>query len=135
MIPLTIQAAADSLGAGGISALAALVDKILNYAILLAAVGAVAMALVEALKKLVDVRAKFHAERWTAFMRTNGYTPSPAPHADAYVQLLQLACGVNTSEAHEAVIELARTGRPHPKPRLGLRATRELEMTLTSRAG
>jgi hypothetical protein len=135
MLLLALQAAVDSLGTSAVNALGTLVDKVLNYAILLAAVGAVAMALVEALKKLVDVRAKFHAERWTAFMRTNGYTPSPAPHADAYVQLLQLACGVNTADAHEAVVELARTGKPHPKPRLDMRATRELEQTLTSRAG
>src|SRR5437868_5794219 len=44
-------------------------SNLLDYALALAAVGALAMALIELFKKLLDSRTKFHAKRWTAWMK------------------------------------------------------------------
>ncbi len=129
MTLLSQQAAGGSTVSSAIDVLATLIDKVLDYAILLAAVGAVAMALVEAFKKLVDVRAKFHARRWTRFMKLNGYAArQPPDKEDAFVQLLQLSCGVDQQEACEAVLEL--TGRAGPQPRLGMRGPSDLDKRL-----
>ena len=128
---LAQQAPGGSTVSSAIDVLGTLIDKVLDYAILLAAVGAVAMALVEAFKKLVDVRAKFHARRWTRFMKLNGYAAPQSPDKDdAFVQLLQLSCGVNPQEAREAVLELTGGAGPHPRPRLGMRGPTDLDKRL-----
>lgn len=124
----TRQAATNFTASGSAQMLSALVDRVLDYAVLLAAVGAVAMALLEAIKKLVDFRAKFHADEWTEFMKSNGYVESPQqPHEDAFVQLLQLSCGVNEQEAHVAVLELTKSDKPRAAPRIGWREARDME--------
>lgn len=78
-------------------------DYILDYAIALAAVGALAMALLEAAKKLLDSRTRFHAKRWTAWMMKSG---EPALDAggrrQAYTDLIQLCTGVTGAEADAA---------------------------------
>ncbi|HET9425596.1 MAG TPA: hypothetical protein VFO55_09505 [Gemmatimonadaceae bacterium] len=75
-------------------------DYILDYAIALAAVGALAMALIEAAKKLLDSRTRFHARRWTAWMMKSGEPGlDEATRRQAYIDLLQLATGVTASEA------------------------------------
>jgi hypothetical protein len=52
-----------------VTAVNRLTDFILQYAVALAAVGALAMALIEAGKKIYDSRTKFQAKRWTAWMQ------------------------------------------------------------------
>lgn len=54
---------------GVVTAVNRLTDFLLQYAIALAAVGALSMALIEAGKKLYDSRTKFQAKRWTAWMK------------------------------------------------------------------
>lgn len=130
MIFLAPQAGSPTVS-NAIDRLGALIDEVLDYAILLAAVGAVAMALVEAFKKIVDARAKFHARRWTRFMKLNGYAATQLPDKeDAFVQLLQLSCGVNQQEASEAVYELTGSAGPQPQPRLGMRGPSDLNTRL-----
>jgi HAMP domain-containing protein len=75
-------------------------DYILDYAIALAAVGALAMALLEAVKKLLDSRTRFHARRWTAWMMKSGESEvTEVSRREAYAQLIQLATGVTAGEA------------------------------------
>ena len=75
-------------------------DYILDYAIALAAVGALAMALIEAAKKVADSRTRFHAKRWTAWMMKSGEDAvAAASRREAYAQLLQLSTGVTAREA------------------------------------
>src|SRR5687767_3691196 len=115
MIPL-LQGPTDTSALGVLNGL---VDRLLDYAILLAAVGAVSMALMEVVKKLFDFRARFNAEQWTDFMLWNGYEKSPAPdEGDAFVQLLQLASGVDAEKAQRAVEELTGGEKPRPRPRI-----------------
>lgn len=75
-------------------------DYILDYAVALAAVGALAMALIEAAKKLLDSRTRFHAKRWTAWMMKSGEARLGDPdRRQAYADLLQLCTGVTMTEA------------------------------------
>lgn len=81
-------------------------DFLLRYFIALAAVGALAMALIELWKKLRDSRTRFHARavtRWivearAALSRREGGR-DVAPEA-AYAQLLSLITGIDTERAH-----------------------------------
>ena len=129
---LALQAPAKSSSA--IIAFSALIDRVLQYAILLAAVGTVAMALLEAIKKLFDFRTKFHADNWAAFMKSNGYVPpSGKPtECDAFVALLQLASGVNLEQASAAVQELTGGVNPRPKPRIALAEARTLTQRVSN---
>jgi len=75
-------------------------DNLLDYAIALAAVGALSMALIELFKKLLDSRTKFHAKRWTAWMMKSGEaTMNVDLRKQAYADLIQLCTGVTPSEA------------------------------------
>ena len=86
-------------------------DYILEYAIALAAVGALAMALIEVLKKILDSRTRFHAKRWTAWMMKSGDgSVSPAERRKAYADLLQLCTGVTPDEADRATTTLVDGG-------------------------
>ena len=71
---LAILQVADTTGTARriFDAVGGFTDYILDYAIALAAVGALAMALIEAAKKLLDSRTKFHAKRWTSWMLKSG---------------------------------------------------------------
>jgi hypothetical protein len=53
---------------GVVAAVNKLTDFVLQYAIALAAVGALSMALIEVGKRILDSRTKFQAKRWTAWM-------------------------------------------------------------------
>jgi hypothetical protein len=93
-------------------------DFLLRYLIALAAVGALSMALIEALKKLFDMRTRFQALRWTRWMSRSafdeGVSGSPAfaaapteegaspNRALAYTELLQLCTGVPRDDAAQA---------------------------------
>jgi hypothetical protein len=82
-------------------------DRILSYAIALAAVGALAMALIEAWKKLRDTRARFHARRWTEVMFPSNMNPGTVRMREiAYRQLLQLSTGATATEVNSALMRL-----------------------------
>jgi hypothetical protein len=85
-------------------AVEAFASNLLDYALALAAVGALAMALIELVKKLLDSRTKFHAKRWTAWMLKSGEdTLTATERNEAYVQLIQLSTGVTQGEAIRSV--------------------------------
>ena len=90
---LLSQAAADStfldklgVGVNGMS------EQILKFLVPVAAVGAMAMALLEVYKKLRGSRRRFHARHWTKFMQQ--IPVDDAIRAAAYQQLLTLSSGV-----------------------------------------
>jgi hypothetical protein len=120
MIQSAAAQANDSLGPKLFQAVAALSDRILSYAIALAAIGALSMALIEAWKKINDTRTKFHARRWTSFMfprptKEDGtHTTSLASETRelAYRQLLQLGSGATEVEAMKVVTQLVENGQP-----------------------
>jgi hypothetical protein len=74
--------------------------NLLDYALALAAVGALAMALIELFKKILDSRTRFHAKRWTAWMTGSGEdVVDAAGRKRAYADLIQLCTGVTPGEA------------------------------------
>jgi hypothetical protein len=94
-------------------------DFLLGYTGALAAVGALAMALIEAWKKLRDSRTRFQAGRWTEWVksspfetgaiaaaRTNLGRSEPLTRELAYGELLQLCTGVPRNEANDAAQRL-----------------------------
>jgi hypothetical protein len=104
--------AADTTGAARrlYDAVGGFTDYILDYAIALAAVGALAMALIEAAKKLLDSRTKFHAKRWTAWMMKSGEAKIDPDHRrQAYTDLIQLCTGVTALEAETASSSLIKS--------------------------
>lgn len=106
---LAFLQAADSTGAARriFDAVGGFTDYILDYAIALAAVGALAMALIEAAKKLLDTRTKFHAKRWTAWMMKSGDAAvDEVARRQAYTDLIQLCTGVTPAEAEAAAAHL-----------------------------
>jgi hypothetical protein len=98
---LLLFQAADSTAAQHVRvAVEAFADNLLDYALALAAVGALAMALIELFKKLLDSRTKFHAKRWTAWMKQSGPGAiDDAGRQAAYADLIQLCTGVTPPEA------------------------------------
>ncbi len=78
-------------------------DFLLRYALALAAVGALAMVLVELAKLMTDGRSRFHARRLTAFIRSLPGTA--AVHERALGELLDLGTGVG---AEHGAVEAAR---------------------------
>jgi hypothetical protein len=105
MVVFLLQAAVDSTAPARrlFDAVGGFTDYILDYAIALAAVGALAMALIEAGKKLLDSRTKFHARRWTSWMMKSGDGKVDiADRRQAYADLIQLCTGVTSSEADQA---------------------------------
>ena len=82
-------------------------DYLLDYALALAAVGALAMALIEAGKKLLDSRTRFHAKRWTGWMLKSGNGQVDlADRRVAYTDLIQLCTGVTKAEADDSASAL-----------------------------
>jgi hypothetical protein len=108
--------AADSTAAQHVRvAVEAFADNLLDYALALAAVGALAMALIELFKKLLDSRTKFHAKRWTAWMKGAG--PGAIDEAGrraAYADLIQLCTGVTPAEATASAQSLVKAGGSLP---------------------
>jgi hypothetical protein len=94
-------------------------EFLLGYTGALAAVGALAMALIEAWKKLRDSRTRFQARRWTQWVRSSPFETSaiaaarkdlgrsePLSRELAYGELLQLCTGVPRKEANDAAQRL-----------------------------
>ena len=69
-------------------------DFLLEYFLVLAAAGALAMAIVELFKKLLDARTRFHARRVTRWLTEWG-----AGSPEALGELLHLAAGVRKEDA------------------------------------
>jgi hypothetical protein len=78
-----------------------LTDFLLKYLIPLTAVGAVSMAIIELVKKMLDTRTTFQARRWVNWMqRIAREDGSVAEHQrGSLCQLLQLCTGVSMDEA------------------------------------
>jgi hypothetical protein len=109
-----------SVSSGVVAAVNRFTDFLLQYAIALAAVGALAMALIEAWKKLFDSRTKFQARKWIQWVERSAFDASilgiPAdsvgPGASsvtrvaALAELLQLSTGVSRQEADAAAHDL-----------------------------
>ncbi len=101
-------------------------DFLLGYVGALAAVGALSMALIEAGKKLLDSRTRFHALRWTQWLQRSPFDPSLIGSSDAksgagqsvqtpslvlaYGELLQLCTGVSLAVAIDAADRLLAGG-------------------------
>lgn len=114
-----------------VTAVNRLTDFILQYAIALAAVGALAMALIEAGKKIFDSRTKFQAKRWTEWMdhaaadenaaaileRKEGWDAAAAAgvRVTAFADLLQLCTGVSVEEARLNAERLLQSGGRIPR--------------------
>jgi hypothetical protein len=80
-------------------------ELLLDYAVALAAVGALAMVVIEVAKMLLDMRTRFHARRWTTFM--TDVAPGDARLREAaFVQLVQLCTGVTEPDARKTVTTL-----------------------------
>jgi hypothetical protein len=84
----------------------AFADFLLKYFVALAAVGALAMALLELAKKLFDWRTRYHASAVTRWIRAWGGTP----HDAAYAELLHLCTGTALESAQAAATALLRSG-------------------------
>ena len=96
--------AADSTAALHVrGAVEAFASNLLDYALALAAVGALSMALIELFKKILDSRTRFHAKRWTAWMKKSGDgVIDLVDRRQAYADLIQLCTGVTPGEATDS---------------------------------
>ena len=98
-----LQAAESTAAQHVRGAVEAFASNLLDYALALAAVGALAMALIELCKKLLDSRTKFHAKRWTAWMKKSGDGVIDfVDRRQAYADLIQLCTGVTPGEAADS---------------------------------
>lgn len=107
---------------GVVTTVSRFTDFIVQYAIVLGAVGALSLALIEAGKRLLDSRTKFQARRWTRWMMDTPVETgliflsggSESPHeltvldvrTAALADLLQLCTGVPAPEAQSAAENL-----------------------------
>jgi hypothetical protein len=101
--------AADSLPGGVLGAVGKLTDFLLGYAVALAAVGALAMALIEAWKKLRDSRTRYHAKRWVHWVKSISLAHNvPDQHraqitpVGVLTDMLQLCTGISREAAAAA---------------------------------
>jgi hypothetical protein len=76
-------------------------DFLLEYFLVLAAAGALAMATVELFKKLLDARTRFHARATTRWLLSWGHGGE-----DGLAELLHLAAGITRDEARCRAREL-----------------------------
>lgn len=84
-------------------------DFLLSYFVALAAVGALAMALIELAKKLHHIRTRYHAQQVFRWLQDEfGRTPSPLA-LPCLAELLQLCCGINREHAEHAALDLVAT--------------------------
>ncbi len=91
---------------GVVTAVNLFTEFLLRYLGALAAVGALSMALIEAAKKLLDSRTKFHALRWTRWVMR---APA-ASHSRALTEMIQLCTGVTPDEASAEADKLIERG-------------------------
>jgi hypothetical protein len=99
-LPQQVDSTAAQHVRGAVEAFA---SNLLDYALALAAVGALAMALIELFKKLLDSRTKFHAKRWTSWMAKAGDGAiDKSDRRQAYADLIQLCTGVTPGEAADS---------------------------------
>jgi hypothetical protein len=108
------------LSTGVVAVVNSLTDFILKYAVALAAVGALSMALIELWKKLFDSRTKFQARRWTQWMKKESAfeekilpedpaksTSSTSPSREAAMaELIQLCTGVPDEDGAQTARDL-----------------------------
>ena len=110
-----------SLATGLLQAVNSFTDYLLSYVIALAAVGALAMAIIEAWKKVFDTRTKFHARRFTSWVHKSiaeavlARLPAKPEPVDAIADILQLCTGVSRSEALASARRLAGAGGRLPR--------------------
>ncbi len=114
---MPFQATPDSaLASGLLNTVNAFTDYLLSYVIALAAVGALAMALIEAWKKVFDSRTKFHAKRFTAWVQKSivesviTRLPGKPDPVEAIADILQLCTGVSRIEATNSAKRLSGKG-------------------------
>lgn len=119
---LQAGAAADSSALAGnlLTAVNDFTDYLLSYLGALAAVGALAMALIEGWKKIFDSRTKFHAKRFTTWVRKSiaasvitRLKSKPEP-VEAIADILQLCTGVSRDEAKASAMRLEDAGGRMP---------------------
>jgi hypothetical protein len=119
---LLLQQPQPGLATGVVAAVNRFTDFLLQYAIALAAVGALAMTLIEFWKKMFDSRTKFQARRWTQWTSGSAFDPNlikipkepvagaedaPGPSREsALSELLQLCTGVPRDDATTAAQRL-----------------------------
>ncbi len=88
------------------TAVTAFSDFLLRYFVALAAVGALAMALIELYKKVNDTRTRYHARQVLAWLQEEfGQTSSPQA-LPCLTELLQLTTGISHEHAEHAALEL-----------------------------
>jgi hypothetical protein len=111
MLPSLAQAPPAPVVTQVFEVVAQFADYLLKYAIALAAVGALAMALIELAKKLLDSRTKFHAKRWTSWVKQSGGPSVPeVTRRAALRELIQLCTGVTEAEAQTCTDQLWASG-------------------------
>jgi hypothetical protein len=111
MLPSLAQTTTGPVVTQVFEVVAQFADYLLKYAIALAAVGALAMALIELAKKLLDSRTKFHAKRWTAWVKQSGGSGLPeVTRRAALRELIQLCTGVTEEEAQSCADRLWKSG-------------------------
>ena len=109
MLLALLQVADTSAATRVRTAIEGFTDNLLDYALALAAVGALAMAFIELFKKILDSRTKFHAKRWTAWMLKSGDgNIAIGDRRQAYADLIQLCTGVTPGEAVDSTKALIR---------------------------
>lgn len=131
MFFLAVLQQTPSVPVGVVATVNRFTDFLLGYVGALAAVGALSMALTEAIKKLWDSRTKFQARRWIGWLRTSAFPEdvlAEANHRDAatratsagstvprsgrelaLAELLQLCTGLAREEAERAARNLMET--------------------------
>ncbi len=126
-----VQARTDSLPSGIVNTVNQFTDFLLGYLLALTAIGALAMALIEAWKKIFDSRTKFQAKRCTAWIEKSFpeivldkqvVPPPPATGLPRFTlgpvgvlaDIIQLGTGVSRAEAYRSATRLhERRGRLH----------------------
>lgn len=91
------------------AAVTAFSDFLLRYFIALAAVGALAMALIELAKKLNDTRTRYHARQVVAWLQEEFGRSASREALPALAELLQLTTGISREHAEHAALELMST--------------------------
>lgn len=113
---LQVPPADTSMATNLLGAVNAFTDYLLSYVIALAAVGALAMAIIEAWKKVFDSRTKFHARRFSSWVQKSiaevvlERLQGKPDAVDAIADILQLSTGVSRTEAVASAKRLANAG-------------------------
>jgi hypothetical protein len=93
-----------------VAAVNSIVAFITKYVAAIAAVGALAMTLIEAIKKLLDSRTKFQAKRWTEWTERWSLAVAagmpPVSKAQALADVISLCTGVTPDDAKKTAGDL-----------------------------